>query len=55
MLHSGNISRISQDGWDQCLEFGTLLQLFIIIIIIRLGCDSGQQGSTFLFYRKLTC
>jgi hypothetical protein len=38
------------------LEFGSLLQFFIIIIIIiRVGCDSGQQGGTSLFYRKLTC
>jgi len=35
------------------LEFGSLLQFFIIII--RVGCDSGQQGGTLLFNRKLTC
>lgn len=38
------------------LEFGSLLQFFIIIIIIiRMGCDSGQQGGALLFNRKLTC
>jgi hypothetical protein len=44
MLHSGNISRISQDGWDQCLvpkEFGiwnlelccTSLSLLLLVLL----------------------